>query len=712
MFGGRSAGRLAIAGVLLASLLGALEAPAAAQQALPAVAPAGVTLVQITRREPFAGGMSFGAVGPYEKLAGTVFLELDPADPHNAVIQDKDRAPLNERGRIEYSTDIYILKPVDMGKGNGKIFFEVNNRGNKIALPLFNDTPAEANNNDPSTLVDAGNGFLMREGYAIVWAGWQGDVASGGNRLTIRVPTVTSQGATITGTVAEQYDVSRHIPVSGATSLRLSGQPNFRPYPTASLDTSTATLTWREHTDSPETVIPSSQWAFATCERNRNTGAIENVVSSPQDICYFGGFDPNKLYQLVYQAKDPRLMSLGYAVTRDVLSFLRYSAADQAGNPNPLGAGIGDVYCLGISSSGMYVRDWVYLGFNEDPAGRRVCDGLMAHIGGAFRLHLNTRFTQPDIYSRQDLWAGLYPMATFPYSYAMSTDPLSGRTDGILKRPHTDPLIIQTDTSQEYWQFGASVVTHDTLGRPLTLPDTARYYLIASSQHFPTAGAPPTRGICQQLSNPLHAGVFLRALLVNLDQWVTHGTPPPPSEYPRGTNGTLVPPDAGSTGFPAIPGVTYGGLINTLAAKNYGPTFTSTGGVISLLPPMPIPGVAPTLLVPKVDADGNDVAGLRRPDDLQTPLATYTGWNLRRAPFREGETCGLTGSYVPFARTKEERQARNDPRLSFEERYASHADYVGQVAANAQAWKARRLLLDEDVERVVAAADRRNVPGR
>lgn len=663
-----------------------------------------VTRIEITRREPFAGGMAFGATGAYEKLVGTAYMEVDPADPRNAVIQDLDKAPRNASGRVEFSTDVYLLKPVDMASGNGKIFFEVNNRGNKIALPLMHDTPPGTNNNDPSTATDAGNGYLMREGYVVAWAGWQGDLTAGNNRLRIDLPSVTDGGAEITGLVAEEYDVTRHIPVGGAVSIVLSGSAPFDPYETASLDNGDATLTVRDLQDSAETPIPNDRWAFATCERDPATGAVQNVVPSRKHICYFDGFDPDRLYRLIYTGRTPKPMALGYAATRDVLAFLRHAAADDAGTPNPVGTAITNVYCLGISSSGMYVRDYLYLGFNEDEAGRRVCDGLFAYIPGAFRLHLSTRFTQPDIYSRQDVWAGLYPMATFPFGYGVTTDPITGRTDGILKRPATDPLVMQVDTSTEYWQFHGSLVTHDGLGREVPPPAKARYYLLASGQHFPTAGAAPSRGLCEELSNPLHGGVFMRALLVAMDQWVTRGTPPPASRYPRVADGTLVEPDQASTGFPAIPGVTYTGAVNALDLRDYGPDFDSTGGIISNLPPVPVPGADYRVLVPKVDSDGNDVAGLRRPDDLGAPRATHTGWNIRAAGFRHPDLCALTGSYVPFAQTRAERLAAGDPRPSIEERYRNHGAYVSRVARASARLVQERLLLEEDRERIVDAA--------
>ena len=676
---------------------GATTSPGASQTS-------SVKRVEITRRELFAGGASFGNVGAYEKLVGTATLELDLADPRNAVIIDKDKVPQASAGKIEYTTDLYIMRPVDQTKGNGKLLFEVNNRGNKRIWTYLNDSPSSpAALNEPETVLNAGNGFLMRQGYTMAWAGWQGDVRPVENRLTIRLPVATSGGREILGRVAVQFDARQTV------STQLSN-PQFDPYEAASLDTAGATLTVRDRIDGPETTIPGDQWSFATCERGATTGTVTNVTPSRRHLCLFAGFNPDKLYQLVYTAKNPKPLAIGYAVTRDIVSFLRRGGQDASGAPNPLGDSVRNVICMGISSSGMYVRDWMYLGFNEDTRGRKVCDGMMVHISGAHRLHLATRFLQPDFYSRQDLWAGLYPAATFPFSYGESTDPITGRRDAILKRPATDPLVIHTDTSMEYWQFHASLVTHDANGQALTLPDNVRYYLLASAQHLAVPGAAPARGMCEQLSNPLTTGVFMRALLTAMDQWVTNGTAPPASEYPRTANGTLVPADQASTGFPSIPGVRYTGKFNRLNLRDYGPQFTSQGGIMTNVPPVEVPNKEYRVLVPKVDADGNDVAGLRRPDDLGAPLATHTGWNHRREGFRSSDLCGLTGSYIPFAKTRAEREAAGDPRRSLEERYSSKAQYVNQVMQGANDLAARRLLLQEDVQRIQQAANERQLP--
>jgi Alpha/beta hydrolase domain len=680
-------------------LAGSLPAPAA----LSAAAGSPVARVELTRREPLAGGMTFGTTGAYEKLVGTVHMEADPADSHNAPIQDLDRVPRNGRGMVEYSADVYILKPVDMSKGNGKILFQVINRGNKGVLATFDDAPGS---NDPTTPADVGNGFVLREGYTLVFVGWESDVLAGANRMTVALPTATLNGAEITGPLTERYDVAHQIPTGGSVSLPLSGSPSSDSYETASLDTSSATFTARDYPTAPEREIPSDRWAFATCQRDEQSGQAVNVSPSRKDICLFDGFDPNQLYQLTYTARNPKPLALGFAVTRDLLSFLRSGATDASGAPNPLGSSISHVYCWGPSQDGRYLRTFLYTGFNEDLQGRKVCDGMLVHLAGAQGLDLMSRFSNIDNASQ---WAapGVYPRDLFPFSYGMTTDPVSGRTDGILKRPATDPLVIQLDTENEYFQSYASLVTHDGLGNPLDLPSGVRYYFMSDAQH--TSGSPSTKGICDQPTNPLNYNPFMRASLVALDRWVTTGAAAPPSQYPRADDGTAVSPQQWRDTYPRIPGVQLG-VPNELSIRDYGPGVTPAGGIITTSPGMELTGSSYTILVPRTDPDGLDLAGLRRPDDVQTPIATLNGWNVRGSGFRAGDLCGLNGQYVPFEATEVERRAMGDPRPSLEERYPSHEDYVGRVAIAAMDMADNGYLLAEDVDRILSAAADTPVP--
>jgi len=675
---------------------------------LAATAEARITRIEITERVALAGGMSFGESGPYEKLRGKMYGEVNPSDPLNAVIVNLEKAPRNARGMVEYVTNFLMLKPVDMRKGNRKIFYGINNRGNTSSgTQRFNDAPTT---NNPTTAQDVGNGFHLRQGYTLVDAGWEGDVLPGNFRLTAEYPIATDGGAPIMAPILVEF-----LPAASTqVSFPLSASSDFASYESISADPAVAHAELRvRFSDSarPGTaaipagvVIPTSEWAFARCSR----GPSGVLTSSPSttDICLPAGFSPDAVYQLIYTAKNPRVMGLGYAVTRDVGSFLRFQTADDAGNPNPLAhrarsTGISHMYAYGSSSTGMYVRDFIYQGFNEDEQHRKVFDAMWTNIPGAHKLYLNYAFGQPNPFSVQHRHRYV-PDTSFPTSYAVMTDPLTGLTDGILKRPATDPILIHTDSSTEYWQFRASLVTTDGLGHDIALPETVRLYFMSGEQHGPAAA--PARGICQQLSNPLPRGGHHRAVLVALDEWVTKGTRPPKSRYPRVKNGTLVPFDQASTGFPSIPGVVYAGLLNASGVRDFGPGVTENRGLVTLNPPVPVPGGEHVLLVTKVDADGNDIAGVRVPQ-LEVPLATYTGWNVRAAGFSEGDLCDLTGMYLPFAKTRAERLASGDPRLSLEERYKTHEKYVQEVERAARKLMKHRLLLEEDYERIVQAAE-------
>jgi len=699
-----------ILGMLLAMLL------------IPGLAESRVVRIEITSVEsPTFEGRVFGNVGQYEKLRGKIYGEVAPGDPLNAVIFNLDKAPQNANGMVEYVADLLILKPIDMQKGNGKIYYGINNRGNtSSALLRMNDAPGT---NDPTTAADAGNGFMMRQGYAIVDAGWEGDVLPGNNRMTAEFPVATENGAEFIAPILvefhDRYIRDARIQANGGVSLPLSGSLDFASYESISTDQAVAAAELRVRpSDStrPGTadipagvVISASDWQFARCSRDPATGVLTSVPSTT-DICLPGGFSPDAVYQLIYRAKNPRVMGLGYAVTRDFGSFLRFETADDFGNANPLAqntssTGIAHLYALGASSTGMYVRDFIYQGFNGDESHRKVFDAMWTTIPGGHKLYLNYAFGQPNPFSVQhrDRYV---PDTSFPTTYAVTTDPITGVTDGILKRPATDPIVIHTDSGTEYWQFRASLVTNDTLGQPVPIPDTVRIYYFSSRQHGPAAV--PAQGICQQLSNPLPRGPALRAIMVALDEWVSQGIQPPDSRFPRVSDGTLVPFDQASTGFPNIPGVVYAGLVNASGVRDFGPLVMENRGLVTLNPPHAVPGGEHVILVPKVDADGNDIAGLRVVQ-LQAPIATYTGWNVRAAGFTEGDLCDLSGMFLPFAETRAERIAIGDPRLSLKERYGTHGGYVRAVREAAQALRAERFLLQEDFNRVVQEAARSDV---
>lgn len=452
-------------------------------------------------------------------------------------------------------------------------------------------------------------------------------------------------------------------------------------------------------------VIPPSQWSFARCP-----GGPPGVPST-RDICLHQGFRNDLVYQFSYKAKNPTVMGLGFITIRDFVSFLRNQGSDDAGNPNPV-PGIATVLGFGASQSGIYLRDFIHEGFNEDEQGRRVFDGLDIHIAGGHKLFLNYRFAQPNPASIEH--AGRYvPDLNFPRTYGIRQDPVSGRIDGILKRPATDPRVFHTVSSWEYWELRDSLVDTDEDGTvDLNQPDNVREYLFSSTQHTFTKGATPGHGIgnreCQQLENPTHQGVLARALLVALDKWVRDGTEPPDSRAPRIDDGTLIPPDQYCDVFPSIPGVTCNGLFNTSGERDFGPHVTGNRGVIDPDYLIPLVLSVHRVLVPKVDEIGNDIAGIRHPF-VEAPVATLTGWNLRTPEFTDGDLCFARGMMIPLRRTLAERLEAGDPRPSLEELYGDHTGYVLAVAQAALNLWSQRLMLLEDVFHTIQEADDSNV---
>jgi hypothetical protein len=662
----------------------------------PRTADARVVRFVVEQKRPLAEGMSFGSVGAYERLDGTAYFEVDPKDPLNAVIVNLDRTPRNARGMVEFSSPFVILKPVDMAKGNHKIFYAINNRGNQQAISYFN---FGRGGNNPLTGADVGDGFLMRLGYTIVDAGWEGDLVPGGGRLVPKFPVATQpDGSPIVAKVRVEYS-DRTIPNKGTFTLPLEGAANFKAYPTADTNTARATLTVRDGVNGPKTVVPADKWAFGTCATGK-----ASLVSNDSNICLFDGFRADRLYELLYQAKNPIVMGLAYAVTRDVGSFLRYETNDTAGNPNPL-TGITRIYSFGGSQSGEYQREFLYLGFNEDEAHRRVQNALWVHKSGTHRLFANVEFADPNTYAleddRHDFLGTSYP----PFTYAVTTDPISKIRDGLSKRPQTDPFVFQTDTESEFWEMKDSLNVVDGRGHAVPIPNTVRLYLLSSLQHGgnnPPRSFPGASGMCENPTNPVYHGPTLRAVLMALDAWADKGVKPPDSNYPTLQAGTLVSMDEARKAFPKIPNVTFPMVVNDVELLDFGAGFKSEGGWLTQLPPKIGPRY--NIYVPKPNEDGLDIAGVR-PLEIRVPIGTHTGWNVRTKDARGPNLCALDGSFMPFAVTKEQRTAVGDPRRSLQERYGSHEGYVTAVKEQSKALVAERFLLEEDAARFVKEAE-------
>ncbi|HET7880541.1 MAG TPA: alpha/beta hydrolase domain-containing protein [Acetobacteraceae bacterium] len=649
---------------------------------------------------PFAGGHPLGDVGTYERLSGRAHFAVDPRAVAQADVVDLDKAPVDLAGLVRFAADFMILKPVELSRGNRRVFYDYGNRGHKRALQFYNDAP---HSNAPITPAHAGNGFFMRRGYAVAWLAWEGDMLPGDGRMVLDVPVATDGGTPITGRIRAEYIAE----TPGITCFPLSGRVAAHSYATVSLDNRDAVLTRRRYPYDPPQVIPSEQWRFACAEAGSGgeTQSLEHaVVPSDRHIYLPAGFQPGWIYELVYTAKDPLVHGLGHVAVRDFISFLKYDTSAA----NPL-RGTEKAYAWGRSQTGRCLRDFVYRGFNADVAGRRVFDGVLPHVAGAGRKWLNHRFASPIVSGGQQYEDHFNIADSFPFSYAWSIDHLTGRQDAILKRPETDPLVFHTQTATEYWVRRGSLAHTDTEGNDLPQPDNVRVYCWSSSQHFsdPLLRG-PSRGHGQNFSNVVSTSMFFRANLDAMDAWATHGTSPPPSRIPLRADGTMVPIEEWRRQFPAIPGVAIPASPNVLPLLDFGPDVER--GILREPPRLVPAGNTPdspgkqyTVLVPSVDRDGNDVPGVRAPT-VAAPLGTYTGWNPRVRGHGHGAQLRFEGSYIPFPESPEERRVTGDPRASILERYPDKAAYVAAITAAARELVGQRLMLEEDVERCAEAA--------
>ena len=563
-----------------------------------------------------------------------------------------------------------------MAKGNGALLYDVNNRGNKRALIQFNSARAS---NDPTTPEEAGNGFLMRQGFSVVWSGWIPNLPTANNALRIEVPTATGGSGPIEQTVWDEFLFNNATTTTAKLTFKAVGS-----------EAGAATLLVRSRNSEEPAVVPRERWEFVDAQTIRLTPAGT-------------AFQIGAIYQLIYKAADPVVSGIGFAATRDLVAFLRRDAVDEAGTANPLApAGspaVDRALAHGTSQSGRYLRDFVYRGFNEDEANRIVFEAINPHVATA-RLFLNQRFAQPNRMVHIAHGFMFFPDVSFPFAYETQTDPFTGASDGILARCTARancPKVIHTTTGTEYWQSGQSLITTDPLGRgDGTAPPSVRIYHFAGTQHVEIQTMP--KGICATPSNTVDYRPLLRAVLASLDRWAKDGTPPPPSRHPRIADGSLV--DTAAPGV-TIPGLPPAKEPNTRPRFDYGPDFAK--GIIGKTLPVALPdryGV----LVPKVDADGNETGGIRLPD-IAVPTGTATGWSVRSATAGGvAELCYLDGSFVPFARTKAEREAKADTRPSLEERYRDAADYAAKVHSAADALQQEGYLLPEDVERIAARA--------
>lgn len=636
-------------------------------------ADAELTGIVVDERGNVAEGSAYGLVGSYERLRGRLEFAVDPDAAANAIVRDLAHGPRGRDGRVEFAADFYLLKPTDMARANGALLFEVSNRGRKGILPMLSRA---AGSLDPTTSAELGDGFLLEEGYTLLWVGWQFDPADDDADL-LRAYPPAARG--VRGPVRSDFVVR-----APARSQSL-GDRGHQPYPAADVDAPGYTLTVRNAPMAERREIPRADWRFAREVDGR-------PVPDPGHVYLEDGFEPHLIYELVYESENPPIAGLGLAAIRDAIAALKFDGADALGiDATALDRSI----AFGISQSGRVLRTFLYDGFNSDERGRKVFDGVMPHIAGGARGGFNHRFAQASRAS----WSFFYPNAQFPFADVTLTDPVTGRTDGLLAGlPETSmPKIVYTNSSNEYWR-GTAALTHvDPTGRiDIELPDNVRIYHLAGTQHVPGA-YPPTRGESAEPRNPNAYGWHLRALLTALDGWIAEDRAPPPSRYPKLADGTLVPREG--LAFPRLPGLRVPARLRGARDVDFGPRF-ATEGIVDREPPDV--GAGYPILLPQVDADGNEVAGLRSPE-LSVPLATFTGWSLydpSQGP--ADELVSLQGSYVAFAATAAERG--DDPRPAVLERYAHWAHYVGLVAEETLAQIDAGYLRPEDMAAILGNA--------
>ena len=644
-----------------------------------------VTRFEIIKRQPFAGGQSFGEVGPYESITGRVYYELDPESPANQHVIDLKLAPCNERGKVELSADLVILSPQDLTKGNGALLYGVNNRGGLNALRHFNY--AQGSNN-PLEAKHAGDGFLMRHGFTVIWSGWDGELLPGSNKLRLSPPTIEKEN--ITG------QVRCEIVPSSDTTRTVVNWANHGSYRPTEKGIKNATLTHRLLVDHPRVVIPREEWKLHVTEMESDSPAQLPMV----ELEYAKGLKQLNIYELIYEAQDPVVMGTGFTAVRDLISAIKHGG----GSDNPLLANgapaIKRAHSFGVSQSGRFLREFVYWDFNADEEGRKVFDGIIPHVSGSGMGSFNHRFAQPTRHAGQHDHHD-YPPDRFPFAYETQTDPLSGLTEGILTRSiksGTAPLVMHTQSASEYWNRSGSLVHTDPLGnKDAEIPDNVRLYFFGGTQHGP-GGYTTEAGTGQ--TAPSHADYkpFVRSLLLALDRWAKDGTTPPPSVYPTISEDTLVAWTQNATDFPSIPEINYPGVIQQPSYLDFGPRWQKEG-IVDNQPPIPR-GVY-RVLVPRSNADGNPLGCLSAPE-VAVPVGTFAGWRLRREDGpAASQLYSLSGSYIPFPAKKAERAESGDPRRSLEARYGTLDVYFEQLNAQCLEYEKSGYLLPEDTVRIL-----------
>ena len=632
----------AVVGVLLATAV-----PAQAE----------LVRVEIKTRADVLNGKSFGNVGPYEKLRGKAYFAVDPAHPRNKVIADIELAPRNREDKVEFSADLFILKPKDPARGNGVVFFDVINRGRFRLLSTFDAAPAA---DDPTTEAHFGEASLLQQGFTLVAVGWQFDVEDDLIGLDAPIPTI--KGQSVKGWLREAF-----IPNKASDSYNWTGGNATKGYVPVDLNAPDYRLTSREGLFSARRLIPRADWQFGRNVDGRH-------VADPDFITLKGGFKPGLTYELMYESQNPPVAGLGLAAVRDMASALKY-------DPRSVAPGR-YAYMYGSSQTGRTLRLIIHAGFTIDERERKVFDAAFVKTGGASIGRFNERFARVNS-------LGLFDETHFPFQYQVTTDPVTGKRDGLGARipAGLEPKIFMFDTGSEYWDKGRlGALKHASIDGNEDQPDApnVRVYYIAGSRHG-SGSVPATDGGGQLKNNPLDYDWAQRGLMAALDAWVREGKEPPPSRHPTFADRTMV--HHYQLKFPAVPAVQW-------------PTNVPSGyrwDVDTPLSAMPF-------LLSQVDVDGNEIGGIRLPEQA-VPLGTMTGWLFRSERIGAPHTLMVnSGGYIPFPVSRAEREKTRDPRLSIQERYSDRADYLAKVTEVAKRLAAERYVLDRDVPAIIEAA--------
>jgi hypothetical protein len=631
-----------------------------------------VTRVEITSRTDVLEAKPFGDSGPYERITGRVYFAVAIANIHNQRIVDLSNAVNLQNGEVEFSSDFVAVRPKDATKGNGTLLLENPNRGHARILSLVDG-------GDEDLAHSAGDAWLLRNGFTVVALGWQWD-AAGPNALRLYAPVAKDHGQTITGLLRGDITLpakADEIPLGHVMPGSIGGSE----YPVALPNDPRNTLTVRDSREGQRISIPHSEWQFAEMVEGK-------LTPSNRSIHLNAGFEPGRIYEYVYVVSDPVVAGLSFAAVRDFASYAKHAPDGLTPASRVLGEG--------ISQNGRFLRDFLYQGFNADEDGRIALDGVLSHVAGAGRGSFNYRFAQPSR-DAQPTSSVFFPTDIFPFTDQPESDPLTGEKGGLLDRAQREqvvPKIFFSHTSYEYWGRVASLI-HTTADakRDASIGPNVRIYYFTGLQHY-SGPFPPARGegslFGQNLQSPLPIRFFWRAMIANMDAWVRSGTAPPPSAYPTIAARTLVP--LSELAFPRIPHVQLPSDANTAYRLDYGPNWRD--GIFAVQPPhveKPFP-----VLVPQVDADGNELGGVHLPE-ITVPLATYTGWNLRDPSIGgASQRLGFEGSYLPFSKNAAERKQSGDPRKSIAERYADREAYLAQFTHAAAELIEQRWILLED----------------